>query len=210
MNVGNALFLLVRNVLSFSLISKNTYMRISRTIILHDVWFHVYLSKRICSSWITLHGKLRKIWSTTLRYRNVTLLIPCTFLHWVHQPIYYSIKHNIYWLLSWINVKGLMDGDVREILRIKNKKLNAINVTVRFLNWWGKSICTIAAEKHRKFYSRQYGDWGQVFIVGIGIHYELDGTEMESQWGGNLTWCPDRSWCQPSILYKHKGSLSWG
>ena len=39
---------LVGNVLSFSLISKNTYMRLSRTIILHAVWFHDYLSKRIC------------------------------------------------------------------------------------------------------------------------------------------------------------------
>ena len=48
LNAGNAGYLLVGNVLSFSLISKNTYMRISRTIILHNVWFHDYLSKRIC------------------------------------------------------------------------------------------------------------------------------------------------------------------
>ena len=34
-------------------------------------------------------------------------------------------------------------------------------------------MCIIAAEKYRNIYSRQYGDWGQVFIIGIGIHYGL-------------------------------------
>ena len=48
-------------------------------------------------------------------------------------------------------------------------------------------MCIIAAEKYRNIYSRQYGDWGQVFIVGIGIHYGLEGPEIESQWGRNLT-----------------------
>jgi hypothetical protein len=45
----------------------------------------------------------------------------------------------------------------------------------------------IAAEKHRKFYSRQDGDGGPVFIIGIAIHYGLYGPEIESQWGRNLT-----------------------
>jgi len=123
----------------------------------------------------------------------------CAFLHSVHQPTYYAIKYNIYWLLSWIKVKGLMDGDVWEIVRIKNLKKTMI--TVPFLNWWGKSVWIIAAEKHRNL----YGDWSQVFIVGIGIHYGLKGPEVESQWGRNLTWCPDRSWCLSSILYTGQG-----
>ena len=137
----------------------------------------------VSSSWIKFHGKLRKSWTTTLRYRDVTLLMPCAFLHSVHEPTCYSIKYNIYWLLSWIKVKGLTDGDVWEMVRMNNKKFNKINDTVPFLNWWGKSICIIAAEKYRNIYSRQYGDWGQVFIVGIGIHYGLEGPEMESQTG---------------------------
>jgi len=139
------------------------------------------------SSWITFLGKLRKRWASTLRYRNAMLLMPCAFVHSVHQPTYYSIKYNLYWLLSWNKVKGLMDGDVWEILRIKNKKLNTIKDTVPFLNWWGKNICIIAAKKQRNFYSCQYGDRGQVFIVGIGMHYGLEGPELESQWGRNLT-----------------------
>jgi hypothetical protein len=89
-----------------------------------------------------------------------------SYILFINQHIY-SVKCNIYWLMSWIKVKGLMDGDVWEILRIKKIKLNTINDTVPFLYWWGKSICVIAAEKHRNFHSRQYGDWGQVFIVGM-------------------------------------------
>ena len=80
-----------------------------------------------------------------------------------------------------------MDGDVWEILRIKNKKVNTFNDTVPFLNCWGKIVCMIAAEKHRIFYSRQYGDWDRVFIVSIDIPYGLEGPEMESQWVRNLT-----------------------
>jgi len=139
------------------------------------------------SSWITFLGKLRKRWASTLRYRNAMLLMPCAFVHSVHQPTYYSIKYNLYWLLSWNKVKGLMDGDVWEILRIKNKKLNTIKDTVPFLNWWGKNICIIAAKKQRNFYSCQYGDRGQVCIGCIGMHYGLEGPELESQWGRNLT-----------------------
>ena len=70
-----------------------------------------------------------------------------------------------------------------------------------FLYWWGKSVCIIAAEKHRNFYSRQYGDWGQVFGVGIGTHYGLEGPEMESRWGRKFTCFPDRSWFRLSILH---------
>ena len=119
--------------------------------------------EHVSSSWIMFHGKVRKSWTTTLRSRDVTLLMPCAFLHSVHKPTYYSIKYNIYWLLSWMEVKHLMDGDVWEILRIKNKKLNTINDTVSFLNWWGKRICIVAAEKHKNFYSCQYGDWDRNF-----------------------------------------------
>ena len=117
-----------------------------------------------------------------------------SYIQYINQYIY-SVKYSIYWLLSWIKVKGLMDGNVWDILRIKNKKLDTINGTVPFLNWWGKSLCIIGAEKHRNFYSRQYGDWGPVFIVNV-----LEGPEMESQWGRNLTWCPYQSWCRPSVL----------
>ena len=85
------------------------------------------------------------------------------------------------------------------------KKLNAINDTVPFLYWWGKSVCIIAAEKHGNFYSGQYGDWGQVFIVGIAIPYGLEGPEMQSQLGWNLTWCLDRSWFKPSVLCNGQG-----
>jgi len=51
----------------------------------------------------------------------------------------------------------------------------------------GQNVSIIAAEKHRNFYSHQYGDWGQVFIVAIGLHYGLVGLEIESHWGRNLT-----------------------
>jgi hypothetical protein len=53
-------------------------------------------------------------------------------------------------------------------------------------NILGKSIRIIAAEKHRKFISCQYGDLGQDLIVGIAIHYGLDGLGIQSQWGRNL------------------------
>jgi hypothetical protein len=36
--------------------------------------------------------------------------------------------------------------------------------------------------EHGSIISRKYGDWGQDFIVGIAIHYGLDGLGMVSWW----------------------------
>jgi len=82
------------------------------------------------------------------------------------------------------------------------------------VNILGKSMHIIAAEKHRSFISCQYGDWDQDLIVSIAIHYRLDGPVIETQWGRNLMWCPEWSWCPHGLLYSGQGNsfpgvVSW-
>jgi len=42
---------------------------------------------------------------------------------------------------------------------------------------------------------------GQGSVVGIATGCELDGSGIESRWGGIFRTCPDRPWGPPSLLY---------
>ena len=87
-----------------------------------------------------------------------------------------------------------MDRGGWEILRIKKKTKLLLQCLLYAddVNMLGECIHTVAAEKHRNFISSQYGDLGQDFIVSRAIHYGLDGPRIESRWGQNLMYGPDR------------------
>ena len=42
----------------------------------------------VSSSWIKFHGKLKKKLDYNIKIQDVTSLMPCAFLHSIHQPTY--------------------------------------------------------------------------------------------------------------------------